>query len=90
MRPDERAASSTIEREENSKRNIGRGIKTVASLGLAATGAGLSSRIIPFLSEHIPTDLAIKGISKVSPKVGEFLQKGMSKGLNVKEWSRIY
>lgn len=38
-------------------------------------------KLIPFLDEYIPEDLALKGISKVSPKIGSFLKKGLSKGL---------
>jgi len=38
-------------------------------------------KLIPFLDEYIPEDLALKGIAKVSPKIGSFLKKGLSKGL---------
>ena len=86
LRSDEMASNSEIERARVRDKNLKSGVKTAASLGVAAGGlTGLSSKILPFLSEHIPADLAIKGISKLSPSVGSFLKKGMSKGLNFKD-----
>jgi len=38
-------------------------------------------KILPFLDDYIPDDLALKGISKVSPKIGSFLKRGLTKGL---------
>lgn len=83
QRPDEMAARSEIERASSRDRNIKTGLKSAATAGLA--GAGIASKIAPFLSEYLPLDLAIKGISKVSPKLGEFLNKGKALGLNVKD-----
>jgi hypothetical protein len=37
------------------------------------------------LSDLIPTELAVKGISKISPKLGEMLNEGMASGLDIKE-----
>ncbi len=82
-RPDEMATESRIKASQNEDRMIKSGVKTLASAGLAAVGAGAASRIAPFLSGIIPTDLALKGISKVAPKVGDFLQKGMAQGLTI-------
>ncbi len=84
-RPDELAAEADIERSRESDRLIKRGANLAVGVGSAALGAGAASRILPFLSEFIPVDMALKGISKVSPKVGEFLKKGQSMGLDIKE-----
>lgn len=81
LRPDEEANRSDIERDENFRSTVNKGIGTVATLGTAA-GIG---RIMPFLSKYIPADLAIKGLRKVSPKIADFLQRGKSMGLNVEE-----
>jgi hypothetical protein len=81
MRPSERASEEIVKRNERFNENVKSGAKTAASAALAATGA----RILPFLSEHIPVDLAIKGISKISPKIGDFIKKGMEKGLDIKD-----
>lgn len=89
LRPDEKAAQAEIERAQKLKSQIGGGVRTALTLGTgvgtAAIGSKLSSRILPLLSEHIPVDLAIKGISKISPKIGEFLKNGKEMGLDVKE-----
>lgn len=81
LRPDEIASHSRIEKTKQEDRNLKTGAKTLAGI----TGAGLGSRIAPFLSELIPIDLAIKGINKISPKLGEALNEGMKKGLNIKD-----
>lgn len=82
-RPDELATDSRIQASQNEDRMIKSGAKTLAKTGLALAGAGIASRVAPFLSGVIPTDLALKGISKVAPKVGDFLQKGMAQGLTI-------
>lgn len=92
LRPDEQSTNAEIERAQGRDRNIKMGLKTAATVGTAiagvpaiAVGSKIASKVLPFLSEYIPADLAMKGINKVSPKLGEFLQKGLSKGLNLKE-----
>lgn len=84
----EAANQAEIERDERFRSNVKRGIGTAASLagaGALATGGALASRIMPFLNKYIPVDLAIKGINKVSPRVGAFLKKGQEMGLDVEE-----
>lgn len=78
LRPDEQANLSEIERAESRDSNLKKGIKLATSLSLG-------SKVLPFLNEYIPADLAMKGISKVAPKVGEFLKKGTASGLNLKD-----
>lgn len=85
LRPDQEASSHEMEKARGRDKYLKKGIGT--ALGVASTGGavGLSSKLIPFLSKYVPIDLAIKGISKVSPKLGDFLKNGMSKGLDLKE-----
>jgi len=88
LRPDELANIAEEERDARVRGRISAGIGAVTSLGAAAGGAisaGVVGKIAPFLNKYIPVDLAIKGISKVSPKLGAFLQDGLSKGLDAKE-----
>ena len=89
LRPDEKAAQSEISRYKENKETIKKGAKTALNIGLSATGLGaggkLASKILPFLSEFIPPELAMKGINKFSPKLGKFLDQGMKMGLDVKE-----
>lgn len=85
LRPDEKAAQSEIEREKRFDTSIKKGTKAAVGLGTAALGAQVSSKIMPFLNKYIPADLAVKGISKISPKIGEYLKKGKAMGLDIDE-----
>lgn len=82
LRPDEKTSQYRIEQSEKLANTVK---STALGLGSAAFGAGLTSRILPFLSEFIPADLAMKGISKVSPQIGKFLKNGQDMGLGLKE-----
>jgi hypothetical protein len=85
LRPDENAAQSEIERAGKRNEMFKNVLKKGTMLGLGGASAALATKITPFLSDLIPTDLAVKGISKISPKFGEFLKKGISMGLDPKE-----
>lgn len=85
MRPDEMASKEAIERDQRFRGNLKKGMGTVLSLGGAGLAGSMGAKIMPFLNEYIPIDLAFKGISKVSPKLGHFLQRGLSQGLDLKE-----
>lgn len=61
-----------------------------AALGAAATAgsaafAPLLARAAPLLSEYIPQDLAIKGLSKISPKLGKFVDDALNSGFDFDE-----
>jgi len=91
LRPDEQATYGEIERSQRMDRNIKGAAKTAGKASLTAgsfalaSGTKLASRILPFLSEYVPSDLAVKGINKISPELGGFLKKGMEKGLNIQD-----
>jgi hypothetical protein len=85
MRPDEQAEQSRISANNKRDVNIKRGAKAAATAAIGTAGAGLIGKLTPFLSDLIPVDLAMKGIGKISPKLGEFLQAGSKRGLNVKD-----
>lgn len=84
-RPSEQASISRIQQEKQGERNIKSGLNLAASAGLAYGGTAIASKVIPFLSEHIPSYLAVKGINKISPKLGSWLEKGIEKGLPIEE-----
>jgi hypothetical protein len=89
LRPDEEAAEERIRQNKRMNSipgNIAKaGVSTILGGGAVSAGLKMASKIAPFLSEHIPLDLAMKGISKLSPQLGKFLQKGQSMGLDIKE-----
>lgn len=84
-RPDEVAVDSEIERDQQFRNNLIKGAGTAASLGAGAIATGTAARVLPWLSQYIPTDLAMKGLRKVSPKIADFLKRGQSAGLDIKE-----
>jgi hypothetical protein len=85
LRPDERASQSDIERSKRQDAQLKSNLSTAANVGLSAAGLGLSSKILPFLNKSIPTALAIKGINKISPKIGGLIKKGMEEGLDLND-----
>lgn len=89
LRPDEKTSQARIEKSKSLDSMAGKGVKTAVGLGVGAATLGAGARLMPFLNDLIPTDLAIKGISKVNPQVGKFLHKGMSQGLDVKDGIRF-
>jgi hypothetical protein len=85
LRPDERSSQSRIEKSHELNKSIKKTGSTVLSLAAGVTGAGIASKILPFLSEYISADTALKGISQLSPKLGDFLNRGMAQGLSLKD-----
>lgn len=81
MRPDEQANAAEVQRDQSMRQNVSRGV----GAAVGATSAVFGARALPFLSEYIPTDLAMKGLQRVSPKIADFLRKGQSAGLDIKE-----
>lgn len=84
LRPDEEANQEEIERDRSFRKNLSGAASAATGFGIGASGA-LTSRIMPFLSQYIPVDLAMKGLNKVSPKLADFLKKGKAAGLDVEE-----
>ncbi len=83
MRPDELTGKTIQEREHAWNKTIKKTGSNALKLATTLGGVGISARIIPFLSEFISPQIALQGISKVSPKIGDFLNKGMSQGLSL-------
>ncbi len=85
MRPDEMANQAAIERDQRFRKNVKGGALTALGAGASVALSPLAARVAPFLSEYVPVDLAMKGLSKVSPQVANFLKKGQEAGLDIKE-----
>jgi hypothetical protein len=81
MRPDEEAAEVEITRDRKN-RSI---LSTVAKSAGASAAAGLAARVMPLLSDFVPTDFAVNAISKIAPQLGSFLKKGKNAGLDLRE-----
>ena len=92
LRPDELAMQEELERDQRLRGYRDKAVGTAVSLGTTALGGAtafaggkLASRVLPLLNQYVPTEMALKGISKISPKMGSFLKRGMEAGLNVQE-----
>jgi hypothetical protein len=85
MRPDERAYEATKKREEELDRKVNQGKNLAIGIGSSLLAGGVASKVMPFINQYIPTDLALKGINKVAPKLGSFLKRGQEMGLDVED-----
>lgn len=72
------SASDEIIRQNKAPGNFIRNTTKIGT-GLIAGGATVN-RILPFLSKYIPSQLAIKGISKVDPRLGKYINSSLSQG----------
>lgn len=74
-----KSASETLKKQSDESKGLVKGALSIAgSLGTASA----MTKLAPFLSEYLPMDLAIKGISKVSPKVGSFIKEAQKNGFD--------
>ncbi len=83
LRPDEMERESEIRKSQGRTNDIRSGLQTAASLGTIGVAPKVAEKILPFLSQYIPKDLAFKGINKVMPALGSFLKNGMQQGLTL-------
>ncbi len=79
LRPDEKAALRHIETAKQGESFIKKGIGLALP---AAAGIAGASRIMPFLNSIIPQSIALKGLKKVAPKIGQFIDKTMENGFS--------
>lgn len=86
MNPYERTAQEMKRQSEDRPKKLAKNALAIGStLGTAASFAPMLARAAPFLSEYIPENLAIKGLSKISPKFGSFVKGAMDEGFDFKE-----
>lgn len=76
MQPYQQASIETKRQSEAPLRSA----KTVGSLAASATIAG---KIVPFLSKYIPGELMRKGLSKIDPRIGKFVEGALSNGYGI-------
>ncbi len=85
MQPYQEAARE-IGRQGEIPLNIAKNVATIGSTAATAyLGGNVLNRVIPFLSKYIPQDLAIKGLNKIDPRYGKFIQKALSSGKSFDE-----
>jgi hypothetical protein len=84
MNPYEDTASEMRRQSEGPLRAAKRGVGVAAAAG-AASFAPLLAKAAPFLSQYIPENLAIKGLSKISPNLGKFVKDATDNGYDFNE-----
>lgn len=82
-RPDLAAREESIYRNKKRESQT-HGIAKTAALA-AIPYSGLTNKLMPFLESALPADLALKGIKKISPRLGKILEAGKTEGLDLKE-----
>lgn len=74
-------ASEEIRRQGNRPLELAKNAATLAGAAGTAYFAGSNlGRVLPFLSKYVPEDLAIKGLNKIDPRFGDFINKAQSAG----------
>lgn len=80
MQPYQQANEEQIRQRDAPYKMLGK----AAGIGLAGAsaigGSALASKALTFLNEYIPEDFAIKGLSKLDPRLGKFIQTAKSGG----------
>ncbi len=83
LRPDEQVTESEIEKSKTRDSRTKSVLSTAANAATGIVGGSMALKVLPFLSEYIPLEIAKKGIDKIAPKIGKFLDHGISQGLSL-------
>lgn len=70
--------------EEFTKQSY-RPFEAAAAIGGAGLKTAISGKIMSMLNKYVPTDLAIKGLNKIDPRLGKFLSMGQKMGYSENE-----
>ncbi len=78
-------ANEKIREQGEAPLKLLKGAGKIAQFGIGGAGAVALGRVLPFLSKYIPQSLAIKGLSKVNPGYGTFINKALDAGKSFDE-----
>jgi hypothetical protein len=79
MEPYQAAGEEIIRQGEAPGKFVKKALSTATSL---ATGGIAATKVLPFLSKYIPENLAMKGLSKLDPRFGKFIQGAQERGFS--------
>jgi len=71
------------EASEEINRQAGSPIRALKTAGSLIGGTAIAGKIIPFLSRHIPGELMRKGLSKIEPRLGKFVEGALNNGYSI-------
>lgn len=82
MQPYQKASEEIKKHQQLPTQALG----TAASVAGSIVGGGaIAKRVLPFLSQYIPADLMRKGLSKLDPRFGKFIDGALNHGYNIDE-----
>lgn len=83
LRPDEEVAEKEVKKAKERTSEVKSVLSNAANAATGIVGGSMALKVLPFLSEYIPLDLAKKGIDKVAPTLGRMLDQGLKQGLTL-------
>lgn len=83
LRPDEEVAEKEVKKAKERTSEVKSVLETTANAATGIVGGSMALKVLPFLSEYIPLELAKKGIDKVAPTLGRMLDQGLKQGLTL-------
>lgn len=89
MQPYQQASRELQKRNQQDTRVVGGLAAGAAAIIPAAAklagSAAIASRVMPLLNNYIPQSLAIKGLSKINPTLGKFVETAIDQGHSFEE-----
>ena len=83
FRPDEAANSAEVNRYKENKALLNKGVGVASTIAGGLGYGKFAQKILPYLSEGVPFNMAIKGIQKFSPEIANLLKRGQNMGLDL-------
>ena len=83
LRPDEEVAEKEVRKAKERNSEYKSVLETAATAATGIVGGQAALKVLPFLSEYIPLDVAKKGIDKIAPTLGRMLDHGVAQGLTL-------
>lgn len=81
MIPPYQAATEEVRKQSQTPTNL---LKTAGAIGTSLVGgSAIASRILPLINKFVPADLMRKGLSKVDPRVGGFVETAINNGFSL-------
>lgn len=76
------AAGQQIQKQAQKPTNLA---KTALTVGATLTGSGIAKRILPLLSKYVSGNIMRKGLEKIDPRLGKFVDNSLNNGYNIDE-----
>lgn len=80
MQPYQEASEQILRQSDEPGKFLKETAKAGAKIAGIAGGGAILNRVAPFLNKLIPNDLAAKGLSKIDPRFGKFINGAVKEG----------